>query len=150
MSKRQPGAADKRFGENLREARMNAGMTQAEVCRRMTARTGRTYLQQTLTRIENGDQAPQLGEAAELAEIVGHDLSAMTRPPGLAREAWRLLHYAREAREAHDDRGEAGKRLAAARNQMTVAIAKMQKEGHAAALADEIAVARRALADTED
>jgi transcriptional regulator with XRE-family HTH domain len=126
------------------------GLSQAEVCRQMAARTGLPYQQQTLTRIENGEQAPQLGEAVELAEIVGADLIAMTRPPGLARQAWQLLAAARNAREAHADLADAARRLTDAREAAEHFISKAEADGNAAELADEIAVGRRALKDTED
>lgn len=125
------------------------GLSQAEVCRQMAARTGLPYQQQTLTRIENGEQAPQLGEAVELAEIVGADLGAMTRPPGLARQAWQMLASARKAREAFSDRAGADQRLADGREAAQHFISKAEDEGNAGELADEIAVARRALKDTE-
>lgn len=124
-------------------------MSQAEVCRQMTARTGRTWLQQTIARIEAGRQAPQLGEAAELASAVGADLAVMMGPPAAARDAWHLMTAARTARAEHAEMTRAAAQLERAREACAHYIARIEAAGEAQALAAEIEMARSALKDTE-
>src|SRR6202051_3439900 len=67
------GAADQRLAANLKAARQNAGMTQEAMAARMSG-LGWPYRQQTLGEIENGFRAVPLGEAMDLARIVGSDV----------------------------------------------------------------------------
>ena len=61
------------FGKNLREARIKAGLTQAE----LADRTGLT--QQYVSWVEAGHSNITLGTMTSLARVVGHDVSGMLR-----------------------------------------------------------------------
>ena len=61
------------FGKNLREARIKAGLTQAQVAER----TGLT--QQYVSLVEAGHQNITLGTMTSLARVVGQDVRTLLR-----------------------------------------------------------------------
>jgi transcriptional regulator with XRE-family HTH domain len=61
------------FGENLRAARIKAGLTQAQ----LAERTGLT--QQYVSLVEAGHQNITLGTMTTLARVVGQDVRALLR-----------------------------------------------------------------------
>jgi transcriptional regulator with XRE-family HTH domain len=61
------------FGKNLREARIKAGLTQAE----LADRTGLT--QQYVSLVEAGHQNITIGTMTALARVVGHDVTTLLR-----------------------------------------------------------------------
>ena len=61
------------FGTNLREARIKAGLTQAE----LADRTGLT--QQYVSLVEAGHQNITIDTMAALARVIGRDVSALLR-----------------------------------------------------------------------
>jgi ribosome-binding protein aMBF1 (putative translation factor) len=63
------------FGENLRTARLIAGLSQAE----LAARSG--LMQQYLSKVETGHKNVTLRTMATLAEAVGRDVSVLLRHP---------------------------------------------------------------------
>ena len=63
------------FGENLRTARLIAGLSQAE----LATRSGLT--QQYLSKIETGHKNVTLRTMAALAKVVGRDVSVLLRYP---------------------------------------------------------------------
>lgn len=149
MSEGGLAAADRRFGENFRERRLRAGLSQKDVAVRMAAQQGAPYHQQTVQRIETGQQAPRLGEAETLAAIVSAPLDALLRAPGLAREATRLIHAVRDAREAYRLLAESRDHLDKARDALRHALAATEEKGIAADLAPEVSLARLALRETD-
>ena len=63
------------FGENLRLARLKAGLTQQELAARAKIR------QAHVSQIEGGKLNPMLMTMVALAEAVGKDLRTLLRPP---------------------------------------------------------------------
>jgi ribosome-binding protein aMBF1 (putative translation factor) len=63
------------FGENLRTARLIAGLSQAE----LAARSG--LMQQYLSKVETGHKNVTLRTIAALAKAVGRDVSVLLRHP---------------------------------------------------------------------
>jgi DNA-binding XRE family transcriptional regulator len=63
------------FGENLRLARLRAGLTQQELAAKANIR------QAHLSQIEGGKLNPMLMTMVALAEAVGKDLRTLLRPP---------------------------------------------------------------------
>jgi transcriptional regulator with XRE-family HTH domain len=63
------------FGENLRTARLIAGLSQAE----LATRSGLT--QQYLSKIETGHKNVTLRTMAALAKVVGREVSVLLRHP---------------------------------------------------------------------
>ena len=63
------------FGENLRTARLIAGLSQAE----LAARAG--LMQQYLSKVETGHKNVTLRTIAVLAKAVGRDVSVLLRHP---------------------------------------------------------------------
>jgi DNA-binding XRE family transcriptional regulator len=63
------------FGENLRLARLKAGMTQQELAAKANIR------QAHVSQIEGGKLNPMLMTMVALAEAVGKDLRTLLRPP---------------------------------------------------------------------
>jgi DNA-binding XRE family transcriptional regulator len=63
------------FGENLRLARLKAGLTQQELAAKANIR------QAHVSQIEGGKLNPMLMTMVALAEAVGKDLRTLLRPP---------------------------------------------------------------------
>jgi transcriptional regulator with XRE-family HTH domain len=63
------------FGENLRIARLKAGLTQQELAAKANIR------QAHVSQIEGGKLNPMLMTMVALAEAVGKDLRTLLRPP---------------------------------------------------------------------
>lgn len=63
------------FGENLRLARLKAGLTQQELATKANIR------QAHVSQIEGGKLNPMLMTMVALAEAVGKDLRTLLRPP---------------------------------------------------------------------
>ena len=61
------------FGQNLRAARLDSGLTQAELAERAG------LLQQYVSLVESGKQNVTLTTAQALARVVGRDVSDMLR-----------------------------------------------------------------------
>lgn len=67
------------FAQCLRAAREASGLTQQQLADQMT-RAGYRMRQGTVSKIEAGDRPVWLGEAVNLARIVGVDLTDLTEP----------------------------------------------------------------------
>lgn len=65
------------FARRLREERAQGGLTQTEVARQLSERTGVVIDGSALTRIEKGQRAVRLEEAVALAEVVGQPLESL-------------------------------------------------------------------------
>lgn len=135
--------ADRRFAGNLRFYRERGGMTQADLAARM-ADGGFAFRQQTIARIESLARRVSLGEAIALGRAVGTTADALSRPHGLAHDAWQVMDAARSARAAHTAVREQARKFGAEQDRLRRAIGHVEKEGHAVELADELAVGRRA------
>ena len=70
-----PPALQVLFGERLRQARIAAGMTQAEMAERSGVHV------QYISKVELGQKNLTLGTMAKLAAAVGHSVSDMLREP---------------------------------------------------------------------
>jgi transcriptional regulator with XRE-family HTH domain len=141
----EPGRqADERFRVNFKAARERAGLTQEAVARAM-AEAEFAFVQQTIARIELGRRKVSFGEAVALARAVGSTADALSRPPGLALEGWRILDAARQARESHATITVEARKFRDARARLERAAAKAAKDGTAHELADELSVGKRAL-----
>lgn len=67
---------DAAFAEALREARIGARLSQDDVAEQMTER-GYEFHQTTIGKIERGNRRVTVGEAVELADIVGFPLALL-------------------------------------------------------------------------
>jgi transcriptional regulator with XRE-family HTH domain len=136
----------KRFGQNLRSARDSARLSGEAVAGQMQE-AGFSFHQQTLVRIEAGEQRVKLDEAYELARICGTTVDLLTRPPALEMAARDLRKAARDVRESaralRDAAGRHGARVEHLRGLMEQA----QQKGVTADLAHEIRGAMSALAE---
>lgn len=65
------------FARRLRQERENAGITQAELARKISERLGITIGNSAITRIEKQERAVKLDEAVILAEAIGMPLCAL-------------------------------------------------------------------------
>jgi transcriptional regulator with XRE-family HTH domain len=72
-----PELSERRFAENLRQAREDKGMSQVKLAQEMAAR-GWPWRQQTVTRVESGQRMVRLGEALAVAEILGTSVTMLT------------------------------------------------------------------------
>lgn len=148
----EPELAERHFAHNLRAAREAAGLSQAAVAERMQD-LGYSWHQQTVVRTENATRPLRLGEAVALMHALAggpdkaYGVDALTRRPELATEAWYLLKTMRDCRAAIRAAADASMLLENAASHLKSVIAMTEKRGHAAELADELALARRALAD---
>jgi transcriptional regulator with XRE-family HTH domain len=147
-SQQDPLGTERRFANNLRAFREQAGMRQADVAEAMRD-LGFGYVhQQTIDRIEKLAQRPRLGESHALATVLGTSLVTMLQPPELAADAWLALTAARDVRAAARAREDAALRLANTRAHLERALARAEKT-NAEQLAPEISLGRAALKDTE-
>lgn len=62
--------AEERFGERIRELRQAAGISQADLARRMTA-SGFNMHQTQIAKIEKGTRSTPVGELTALAAVLG-------------------------------------------------------------------------------
>jgi transcriptional regulator with XRE-family HTH domain len=69
--------ADERFGANLRQLREKAGMSQSALAAAMRKR-GHKWYQQTVGRVEDGQQSARIGEAEDLAVILKTSVDRLT------------------------------------------------------------------------
>src|SRR6185312_6689404 len=65
--------ADSIFARRLRAVRKQAEVTQKQLADRMAAR-GHKMLQSTVAKIESGERPVSIGEAVQLAEVLGASL----------------------------------------------------------------------------
>lgn len=77
----EDGSAEATFAENMKQARIAKGMTQADLAEAMTRR-GFKWYGPTVYKVENGDRQILLGEAIEVAEILGYELADLAMPEG--------------------------------------------------------------------
>lgn len=139
------GQTDQRFAANLRLARERAGMSQDDLAQRMSDQ-GYKFHQNTITRIESGRRKVSLEEANQLAQAVGTTVDALSRPTGLARDAWMILHDVRIIRDAHKRAAETAEEFRITQAHLRAVITRLEEAGTAPALGVEMSVARRALA----
>jgi transcriptional regulator with XRE-family HTH domain len=142
-----PDLTDKRFGENLRMAREQAGLSGAQLAKRMQDAGYRSIYQQTIVRVEAGGQPVKLREALELARICGTTLDALTRPPELAILAARIRSAARDVREARRQLAVLTRQRESDAGRLRELVGEAVERGATVALADEIRVAEAALGD---
>jgi len=138
---------DRRFAENFRAAREQAGLSQREVADRMRER-GYAYHQQTIVRVESGSQSPRVGEATALAAIVDRTVDALTRPPELAREAQEILAAARAIRQRSREMTVLARRQDDDTARLRRLLDDARRSGIAGALRTEIRLAVAALAES--
>ncbi|MEN4476855.1 helix-turn-helix transcriptional regulator [Mycolicibacterium cosmeticum] len=79
-------SAEAAFAVNVRTARQSRGLTQADVARQMS-RSGYRWHAATVYKVENGERQIQLGEALELARILGVGVEEMATPHGALKSA---------------------------------------------------------------
>lgn len=91
-------AADKAFGTNLKTIRVDKSLTQADIAEQMT-RSGYKWHAATVYKVENGDRQIQLGEAIELARILGHRLEDLAGPQDDVKNRSKLTVVYRELLE---------------------------------------------------
>lgn len=137
-----------RFARNVRARREVRGMSQGDLAQAVADQGHPSFRQQTIAEIESGNRQVKLDEAVALSRALGISLDSLMRPAGLTRQAGGLLDAAREAREATRQAHSWARQRADARWRLDKAIGAAA--GNEAPLADELAVARRALAETED
>lgn len=149
-----PHMTERRFAQNVRAARESAGISQVALAERMQE-YGYPWHQQTVARTENGSRPIRLGEAFALTRALGggadYSLDALVRPRGLAREAWALLGAMRRARSAtrklRQDSVSLQRGQEMAMADLDRVIRRVVDSGLESELAEELALARRALSD---
>lgn len=77
MRESQKEPADERFGANVRAERERAAMSQSALAAAMTKR-GHAWHQQTVGRVERGQQSLRLAEAEDLAAILKTSVDRLT------------------------------------------------------------------------
>lgn len=140
------GQTDQRFITNLRLARERAGLSQEGLAERMNERGYTAFRQQTITRIENGHRKVSLEEAVQLAQAVGSTADALSRPAGLARDAWAMLRDVQVIRDAHKRAAAAAEEFRITQVHLRGLMKRLENEGAAPLLEVEMSAARRALA----
>ena len=143
-------ATDLALAENLRHARERAGLPQRVLAERMRDRGRTTFTQQTVTRIEGGQRAVRLAEAADWADITGTSLTALLQPPQLARESWLIRDAIRILLDTRSQIRDLRLRQSNARQQLERRVREAQDSGIAAALGDDIIRAAEHVLKQED
>jgi transcriptional regulator with XRE-family HTH domain len=136
--------AASRFAANVRARRELRGWSQRQLARALVDLGHPTFRQQTVAEIEAGDRAVKLDEALALSSALGISVDSLIRPAGLARQASELLDAAWAAREA----GRQAAHWTAEHHAAQQRLARLLKAAgsYETELADEVAIARRALA----
>lgn len=134
---------DQRFAENLRVIREDRRMSQAELARQMKGR-GWPYHQQTVHKVEAGARKVGLGEAKDLAEILGTSVDRLTWPTREASLVEVLNTAASRARAAVEQIAIGTRSLAAARRQLELSLAEAER-AESPRVQDAAAEAREAL-----
>jgi transcriptional regulator with XRE-family HTH domain len=137
-----------RFAANIRSRRESRGLSQRELAQALVDLGHSSFRQQTIAEIEAGSRQVKLDEALACSRALGITVDRLIRRASLTKEANELLDSAREALETTRHATHWVTERDAARRRLHKAVTK--GEGNEAELADELAVARRALADTED
>ena len=140
----EPRQTRQRIAANLRAARENAGLSQADLAEKMRVIGFRTS-QQAIAQIESGTQKVPSEELLWLSRILAVSMDGLARPRGIAADAWRIIDAARETREAHKEAGAWAGRHRAARARLERAITRAEEKGLAGELADEMSIGRHAL-----
>lgn len=102
------GISDAIFARQLRRVREAAKLTQQQLAD-VLASTGNKIHRSTIGKIENGDRPVTVGEATQIAEILGVDLAALlTEPPADLdkQEAMAMAALGAAERELHYAMGE--------------------------------------------
>jgi transcriptional regulator with XRE-family HTH domain len=135
---------DVRFAQNMREARKRAGLSMEGLAQRLTE-LGFSCSQQTIDKIENQGRRVSMGEGVRIARALGTTADALSRPAGLASEAFGILDAARGAREAHAEVVWHARAFRDRQRSLSLRIDRATREGYADELADEIARSRPVL-----
>lgn len=148
MTDGKNGAAASRFAVNVRARRELRGMSQADLALALVNLGHRSFRQQTVAAIENGGRQVKLDEALALSRALGITVDNLIRPAKLTAQASELLDAAREIQETTRQAAHWAAERLAARHRLEKAL--KTAAGNETGLADELAVARRALAETKD
>ena len=143
---RQDSAAG-RFAANLRARRELRGWSQRQLAQALVELGHPTFRQQTVAEIESGYRQVKLDEALALSRALGISVDNLIRPAGLTARAGELLAAAWETQDANRHARHWATKHASARRRLERAIEAGDGED---ALADELAVARRVLAEAND
>jgi transcriptional regulator with XRE-family HTH domain len=140
-----PDTAAGRFAANMRARRELRGWSQRQLAAALVDQGHQTFRQQTVAEIESGYRQVKLDEALALSRALEVSVDSLIRPTGLAAQASELLDAAWQAQDADRHARHWVDERAAARRRLVRAIEAADSEDD---LADELAVARRALADS--
>ena len=105
QKKRSPEylATSRAFGQRVRTARDNAGLTQIQLQELLTG-YGVHFDTSAITRVESGEREPRLTEALAIADILGISLTGLMSPPPDVEEyvsdVHRLMDASKEALHA--------------------------------------------------
>jgi transcriptional regulator with XRE-family HTH domain len=136
-----------RFAANIRSRRESRGLSQRELAQALVDLGHSSFRQQTIAEIEAGSRQVKLDEALAYSRALGITVDNLIRPTSLTKEATDLLEAAREALDTtrHATHWAAERDAALLRLHKAITRAASHEEE----LADELAVARRALSDAE-
>ena len=138
-------STDQRVAENIRLARLEAGMSQRELAARMRELGFGSFVQATMTRIEGRQRAVTIGEAEALADAVGTTLGNLIRPPAVARDAALLTGAVRQVLDSSRSLRDAVRRRDSALAMLEQRLKDAEAGEHAEQLGAEIASARHVL-----
>lgn len=145
MSEVRPHTAAGRFAANLRARRELRGWSQRQLAEALVDLGHPTFRQQTVAEIESGYRQVKLDEALALSRALGISVDNLIRPAELSARASELLAAAWETQEANRHARHWADRHTSSRQRLVSAVAAADPEDE---LAEELAVARRILAET--
>lgn len=137
---------DRRFAANFKAARERAKLSGREVAEQMRER-GIPWHQQTVVRLESGEQRVRLGEAEALADIVGSSVSMLMRPADLERAASDILSAAAKVRESRRNLADATARFDTDVTWLRRLLEKAREKGIADRLPNEMRAGLSALGE---
>jgi transcriptional regulator with XRE-family HTH domain len=147
VSEGTPDNSAGRFASNMRARRELRGWSQRQLAQALVELGHPTFRQQTVAEIESGYRQVKLDEALALSRALGMSVENLIRPAGLTARAGELLAAAWETQDANRHARHWAAKHASARRRLLRAIETADRED---GLADELAVARRTLAETND
>lgn len=143
--------ADGYFAENIRSAREDRGLSQADLAHLMSEQ-GWPYYPQTVHRLETGRRKVSVGEAACLAKVLGKHLVMLLRSPRVYQAVDVVRTASSRARKSYEQITQWTAELLGAQEVLASIVAQFERDGffESALVFGEVQKAIRELANDPD
>jgi transcriptional regulator with XRE-family HTH domain len=134
-----PELSERRFAENLRQAREDKGISQVKLAQEMAVR-GWPWRQQTVTRVESGQRMVRLGEALAVAEILGTSVTMLTASTRETSAVYLLASSTSKVKQAFEEITRWTQTLLWNQGQLRTTLGEVERAGyHDSSLVREVA-----------